>query len=40
MKAINFEWDDNKNHINIEKHGIAFEEASTVFYDDYAILWE
>ena len=40
MKMIEFEWDENKNRINIEKHGIAFEEAATVFYDDYAILFD
>ena len=40
MNMINFEWDDNKNRINIEKHGISFEEAATVFYDDYAILFD
>ena len=40
MKMIDFEWDENKNRINIEKHGIAFEEASTVFYDDYAVLFD
>ena len=26
-----FDWDENKNRINLEKHGITFEEASTVF---------
>ena len=35
-----FDWDDNKNRINLEKHGITFEEASTVFYDDRAILFD
>lgn len=35
---MRFEWDDNKNKINIEKHGITFEEASTAFYDDEALL--
>ena len=28
-----FDWDENKNRINLEKHGITFEEASTVFFD-------
>lgn len=37
---IMFEWDDNKNKINIEKHKIAFEEAKTVFYDDDAVLFD
>ena len=34
MDTIQFEWDNNKNAINIKKHKISFEEASTVFYDD------
>lgn len=38
MKEINFEWDENKNKINIQKHGISFEEARTVFYDTEAIV--
>lgn len=28
---ITFEWDENKNQINIEKHGISFEDAIHVF---------
>ena len=36
----NFDWDENKNRINLEKHGITFEEASTVFFDDKAILFD
>lgn len=26
-----FEWDENKNQINIKKHGINFEDAVHVF---------
>jgi uncharacterized DUF497 family protein len=26
-----FEWDAEKDHANLEKHGISFEEASTIF---------
>lgn len=37
---MKFEWDENKAIINIEKHGVSFEEASTVFYDDSAILFD
>ena len=37
---MRFEWDPNKNEINKRKHGISFEEARTVFYDDYAILFD
>lgn len=35
---MTFEWDENKNQINKQKHGIAFEEAQTVFYDEQALL--
>ena len=40
MKSDSFEWDDNKNKINIEKHGISFQEAMTVFYDDNAVVFD
>lgn len=35
---LKFEWDENKNQSNIKKHGISFEEASSVFYDDEALI--
>lgn len=35
---IAFKWDDNKAEINLEKHGVSFEEAQTVFYDEKALL--
>ncbi len=28
---MEFEWDDEKNKSNLEKHGIAFEEAALIF---------
>ena len=28
------EWDDNKNKINIKKHGISFDTAALVFADE------
>jgi uncharacterized DUF497 family protein len=34
--SIEFQWDDNKARINSEKHGITFQEAKTVFYDEFA----
>ena len=34
---IEFEWDDNKALKNLEKHGVSFEEASSVFYDEFAV---
>ena len=38
METILFVWDENKNSINKQKHKISFEEASTVFYDENALL--
>ena len=35
---MRFEWDPNKNESNQRKHGVSFEEASTVFYDENALL--
>lgn len=40
MDNISFEWDDHKNQINIKKHQISFAEAMSVFYDDYAIVFD
>ncbi len=34
---MTFEWDEEKNRINQEKHGISFEIASHVFQDEYYI---
>lgn len=30
---IKFIWDENKNKLNIKKHGISFEEAKTIFFN-------
>ena len=38
MDILKFEWDENKNNINKQKHNISFEEAKTVFYDDNALM--
>ena len=35
-----FDWDENKNQINQKKHGINFDEASSVFFDERAILFD
>ena len=37
MKQLRFEWDENKARSNLKKHGVSFEEAETVFYDENAI---
>ena len=33
-----FEWDEEKQRINVEKHGIGFELAQTVFEDPNLLL--
>lgn len=38
MKELSFEWDENKAKSNLAKHGVSFEEAKTVFYDDAALI--
>jgi len=37
MVGIEFEWNPAKAKANLKKHGVAFEEAATVFFDDLAI---
>ncbi|MBI3319806.1 MAG: BrnT family toxin [Candidatus Omnitrophica bacterium] len=37
MHDIRFEWDRAKAALNTRKHGVSFEEAQTVFYDEQAI---
>lgn len=37
MNDIKFDWDQNKALFNKRKHGISFEEAVTIFYDDDAL---
>jgi len=34
---IKFEWDASKAASNKRKHGVTFEEAKSVFYDDFAV---
>lgn len=40
MDTLRFEWDPNKNEINKKKHGLSFETAREVFYDEFAILFD
>lgn len=37
MNSISFSWDDLKSKTNQKKHGVIFEEAQTVFFDENAI---
>ncbi len=34
---MHFEWDPGKAGKNLRKHGVTFEEASSVFYDSLAM---
>jgi uncharacterized DUF497 family protein len=36
---MEFEWDDAKNRLNVEKHGISFYEAQTAFLDKKRIIF-
>ena len=36
--GISFEWDSRKASANLRKHGVSFEEAKSVFFDDRARL--
>ena len=38
MNHLIFEWDDKKNASNLKKHGVSFDEAKTVFTDQFARL--
>lgn len=37
---LQFEWDDDKATNNLEKHGVSFEEAATVFQDPLALIFD
>ncbi len=37
MNQLEFEWDKKKDKINATKHGVSFDEARTVFFDEQAI---
>jgi uncharacterized DUF497 family protein len=38
MATFVFEWDEAKNRANRSKHGVSFEEARTVLFDESARL--
>jgi len=37
---MEFEWDDTKNRLNAEKHGVSFYEAQEAFFDDQRLILE
>lgn len=37
---MTFEWDEEKDSINREKHGLTFEQAQQAFFDPHRIIFE
>ena len=37
---LQFEWDEHKSAANLHKHGVSFEESSTVFGDPQSLQSE
>ena len=40
MSTLRFEWDERKAAVNAKKHGVSFDEARSVFFDERARLIE
>ena len=40
MPKPSFEWDDEKDQINIQKHGVSFSEAQHAFLDENRVIAE
>jgi len=38
MTSLRFEWEPRKASANLKKHGVSFEEAKSMFYDESAKL--
>lgn len=38
MSTLRFEWNERKAAENAKKHGVSFEEARSVFFDERARL--
>ena len=37
FRGLEFEWDDKKAEINLKKHGLTFDDAILVFFDEFLI---
>jgi uncharacterized DUF497 family protein len=37
---LRFEWDEQKAETNLNKHGVSFHEAQTVFLDPLACIFD
>ena len=35
---MTFEWDEKKNLLNIQKHGLSFDEAQGAFFDERRVI--
>lgn len=40
VSRVRFEWDPRKAKSNQQKHGMSFDEARSVFFDEQALLLE
>ena len=40
MDDLRFDWDKSKSSLNKKKHGVSFEEAVTIFYDEDALEYD
>ena len=40
MENLHFSWDKRKDAGNKKKHGVTFEEAQTVFFDEQALVFD
>lgn len=38
LHKINFVWDQEKSKINLNKHGVSFEQAAEAFFDPFLKL--
>lgn len=38
MNELEFTWDAQKAHSNIQKHDVSFDEAKSAFFDENALL--
>lgn len=38
--SVRFEWNDKKARLNLSKHAISFDEATTVFEDPLAVIFD
>jgi uncharacterized protein len=37
---MDFEWNESKAAVNLEKHGVSFKEVETIFLNSLAIIFD